>query len=241
MIKMTIFLFLLKIKRYTQFTESSATLISWSISSIILEILEASSKKLPASNLAIPSCVLAASRFWRFAVKADVDDTEIAVATRAAENFMMMLLCLNSLCVLWNNIRRSLGFYATAKSFERGNGSDLCEWRWCSLADDRDPVRNWCLPVVKTFCRNSPERSQLQQSNENPRILLEETMTNACDVNLCVRATYSIIFCKMTTDARKTLLPDGNGIRTNKNQRRAQDDNRQGAWKHSASCSPSNF
>ena len=60
-------------------------------STTFLEILEASSKKLPASNLAIIRFVLEASRFWRFAVKAEVDDTEIAVATSAAENFIMVL------------------------------------------------------------------------------------------------------------------------------------------------------
>ena len=56
-----------------------------------LENLEASSKKPAASNLAIINWVLlllAAFRFCRFAVKADVVDTEMA--TNAAENFMVV-------------------------------------------------------------------------------------------------------------------------------------------------------
>ena len=88
------------------------------------------------------------------------------------------------------------------------------------------PCSNWCLPVVKTFCRNLPERSQLQQSNENPRFLLEGNDDKRMWMDLWIVqfqtpfiCSCCIIFCKMTTDARKTLLADGNGIQTNRNQR----------------------
>ena len=65
-----------------------------------------SPSKAEAKNLAAPSKKLDGSKainlvlaflFWRFAVKADVEDAEMAVATNAVENFMIaVMFCFSS-------------------------------------------------------------------------------------------------------------------------------------------------